>query len=62
MPTWNLQCRNCRRTFYHSVVSNAPFTLFSPDKPEFPAGGSLLECPHCCQSFTYQRYELLYGA
>jgi hypothetical protein len=36
--------------------------FFLPEKPEFPEGGSELECPNCGHKDTYQRHELVYHA
>jgi hypothetical protein len=54
--------RNCKKKFDHSVVDESGLDIFFPSKPEFPDGGSELECPHCETKATYQRYQLTYNA
>jgi hypothetical protein len=34
--------------------------FFQPPKPEFPEGGTELECPNCGSKDTYQRHDLAY--
>jgi hypothetical protein len=36
--------------------------FFFPIKPEFPAGGSELQCSNCGKNATYQRTDLMYRA
>jgi rubredoxin len=61
MPRWALQCDNCNFVFTHSTIADAgALDFFLPEKPEFPGGGSALECPNCGHKDTYQRHELVY--
>jgi len=48
MVRWTLKCENCGFPFTHSLIddSSAP-NFFLPEKPDFPVGGSELECPNC---------------
>ena len=61
MPRWTLRCDICDFRFTHSVIDDSRITNFmEPAKPEFPEGGSELECPNCGHKGTYQRTELAY--
>jgi hypothetical protein len=61
MASWVVQCSNCQSHFTHSEIPDEGFPSLSlPDKPQFPAGGSELKCPHCGHTDTYQRTDLLY--
>ena len=63
MAQWTLQCDNCNFVFTHSMIKDAGAPdFFLPEKPEFPEGGSELECPNCGHKDTYQRHELVYRA
>lgn len=65
MPDWMLDCRECKKAFVHSRVTVVP-GQYEPwarePKPEFPIGGSILECPNCKIVPVYQSYELTYSA
>jgi DNA-directed RNA polymerase subunit RPC12/RpoP len=60
VATWQLECVHCKKKFRHSEVDETRLDIFSPAKPEFPQGGSEIECPHCGKTATYQRYQLTY--
>lgn len=65
MSHWFLNCSSCQKPFIHSpIATTRADTLdpFWPAKPDFPAGGSNVECPHCHQSALYQRYQLMFHA
>jgi hypothetical protein len=65
MSNWFLICSSCRKPFIHSHIatSRAEFLdPFGPFKPDFPEGGSTLQCPHCHQSALYQRHQLMFHA
>jgi len=41
MPSWIVECRNCRSKFTHSKIDNIGMSnYFLPLKPEFPADGA----------------------
>jgi predicted RNA-binding Zn-ribbon protein involved in translation (DUF1610 family) len=63
MARWTLKCENCGFPFPHTLIddSSAP-NYFLPEKPDFPVGGSELECPNCGHEATYQRTDLVYQA
>jgi hypothetical protein len=62
MPTWNLTCQSCSKTFAHSKVEDSTLNdYFLPKKPEFPTNGQELECPACNTKAQYQRYDLRYS-
>jgi hypothetical protein len=64
MPHWMLSCRNCHKNFVHSEIqpqsNDLLYDSLWPYRPEFPEGGLSVECPHCQQAATYQRFELMY--
>jgi hypothetical protein len=64
MPQWMLSCRNCHKNFRHSVIepqsNDLLYDKLWPYRPELPADGLSVECPHCQQTATYQRFELMY--
>lgn len=60
VASWQLECLNCKKKFLHSQIDDVVSNFFFPSKPEFPEGGSELECPHCGTRATYQRYQLTY--
>jgi hypothetical protein len=62
MASWMLECSNCGLPFQHSVIDATTMNFFFPVKPEFPAGGSELQCPNCEKNATYQRTDLIYRA
>ncbi len=62
VATWQLECVHCKKKFRHSEVDETTLDIFLPAKPEFPAGGSEIACPHCGKTATYQRYQLTYEA
>jgi hypothetical protein len=63
LPNWVLHCANCRKQFVHSeVADDGRLSMYGASKPEFPAGGDELECPHCQHKAVYQRYQLTYRA
>jgi hypothetical protein len=63
VPSWNLTCQNCSKTFMHSKVEDASLNnYFFPKKPEFPADGQELECPTCNTKTQYQQSDLRYSS
>lgn len=63
MPSWVLNCINCGKNFTYSTIRKAALVDFYFEaKPEFPLGGSELECPKCWTIATYQRIDLRYQA
>ena len=67
MARWVLECAHCKAEFKHSEISESGYTVLDPftltaTKPELPAGGVTMVCPHCNATEVYQRYELLYRA
>jgi hypothetical protein len=64
MASWVVKCKNCEVEFTHSTIAD-DHTMMSyvwPSKPDFPEGGSPLECPTCGQRATYQETNLTYRA
>jgi hypothetical protein len=64
MPYWVLNCPHCRKDFNHSEIEGGKehFGLWAlPAKPEFPEGGSWLECLECKQTSLFQRFQLRYA-
>ena len=51
------------QNFAHSEIEPRPegrvFDSLWPYRPEFPEGGLNVDCPHCQQAATYQRFEFL---
>jgi hypothetical protein len=65
MPHWVLKCPECKIDFTHSEVhiGREDYGLWLlPSKPEFPKGGSWLECPNCKKTSLFQRFQLTYAA
>jgi hypothetical protein len=63
VPSWNLTCQNCSKTFTHSKVEDGSLkNYFFPKKPEFPADGQELECPACNTKAQYQQSDLRYDS
>lgn len=62
MSQWMLTCSACGKEFTHSSIQDNRHFLEWPHKPEFPPRGVDLGCPHCGESATYQRRDLLYRA
>ena len=61
MAFWQLECANCKKEFDHSPVKvTSVEDIFLPRKPEFPPGGSELECPHCKTMGVYNRHQLTF--
>jgi len=63
VPHWILACKNCGRDFQHSEIKSELFGLAILgrswiDKPVFPPGGQMVECPRCRETSLYQRYML----
>jgi uncharacterized CHY-type Zn-finger protein len=65
MPHWLLHCQNCNKDFEHtkinSQLASIPYDPLWPSKPDFAAGGEQIICPHCKETATYQRYQLIYS-
>jgi hypothetical protein len=64
MASWVVKCKNCEVEFTHSKIAD-DYKMSSylwPLKPEFPEGGSPLECPTCGHSATYRQTHLTYRA
>jgi hypothetical protein len=64
MPSWILECSNCKLRFMHSLIKDSGALSYFTDisKPAFPSGGSEFECPNCATKALYQRTDLLYQA
>ena len=63
MSRWTLKCENCSFPFTHSMIDDSgALNFLEPAKPEFPEGGSELECSNCGHKDTYQRTDLMYSA
>jgi phage FluMu protein Com len=65
MPYWVLKCPECKIHFTHSEVhvGREHYGLWMlPPKPEFPEGGSWIECPNCKKISLFQRFQLTYAA
>jgi hypothetical protein len=63
MSRWVLECGKCLSRFTHSTIEDAGLVgYFLPPKPQFPEGGTELECPKCGYRGTYQRTDLKYAA
>ena len=52
----------CRLPFQHSVIAATVINFFFPIKPDFPAGGSEVQCPNWGKAAKYQRTDPLYRA
>jgi phage FluMu protein Com len=63
-PRWIVTCSHCQKTFAHSEIPEARDleNYYLPAKPEFPAQGQELQCPHCKVVVAYQRSDLRYEA
>jgi hypothetical protein len=64
MQYWILKCPQCKNKFIHSEINikKEHYDLWAmPSKPEFPEGGSWLECAHCKQTSLFQRFQLMYA-
>lgn len=60
-PYWTINCRNCKKAFHHSEIQTRnTMDYLLPMKPEFPADGQELECPHCKSKATYLQTDLWY--
>jgi len=64
MPSWTLECRNCKARFTYSLVEDLGTLSHFMDvfKPSFPSGGGEFVCPDCTTKALYQRTDLLYQA
>jgi hypothetical protein len=62
MANWVISCKNCSAEFTRSSIDDdkTMLSFLLPTKPEFPDGGSLLECPGCGNQATYQGTDLVY--
>jgi DNA-directed RNA polymerase subunit RPC12/RpoP len=61
IPSWELECSSCGSNFTHSKIEDAGILNYLlPVKPEFPPGGSELDCPNCGHRAIYQRADLTY--
>jgi hypothetical protein len=63
MASWVLKCSECKLEFTHSTIRDdgkASDLLRVPLKPDFPADGAQLACPHCGRSAAYYRNDLSY--
>jgi len=57
MASWVLACVNCKWRFEHSRIEEDGFRLLRlAAKPEFPIGGSEIQCPNCGHKAIYQRH------
>ena len=63
MPSWNLTCQNCSKSFTHSKIEGDKLSdYYLPQKPEFPAEGQELECPTCNTKAQSQQSDLRYDS
>jgi hypothetical protein len=63
MASWSIECPNCMSNFNYSAIDDAKLeSFYFPLKPDFPAGGSELQCPHCGHKAKYQSADLFYQA
>jgi endogenous inhibitor of DNA gyrase (YacG/DUF329 family) len=63
MPRWILHCPDCQKEFTHAKIERKSLqNHYLEPKPEFPVGGSSVECPHCKKTSVYQRFQLTYRA
>jgi hypothetical protein len=63
MASWVLSCNNCNSIFEHSKIDRTGLAnYFMPLKPEFPPGGSEVQCPKCGKKAAYQKSALTYQA
>jgi hypothetical protein len=60
MASWVLNCKHCGRNFEYSRISDTFANYYLAEKPDFPARGLELECPHCDRRASYQRAELMF--
>jgi DNA-directed RNA polymerase subunit RPC12/RpoP len=63
-PHWVVTCSHCQKTFAYSDIPE-PRDLqdyYLPAKPEIPARGQELQCPHCNVVSAYRRSDLRYEA
>jgi len=60
MASWALACKNCRKVFTYSRISDTLADYYLPTRPTFPPSGVERECPRCKSKFTYQRSELTF--
>ncbi len=61
MPRWVLHCPSCQQEFTHTQIEkgNLADHVFER-KPDFPANGLSIECPHCHNQSVFHRSELTY--
>lgn len=66
MPSarWAITCSNCNKPFTHSEIPEPQHAIdyLFPSKPEVPADGQELQCPHCKSKGKYQKTDLWYVA
>jgi hypothetical protein len=64
MPHWILKCPQCKKDFIHSEIDmeKQKYALWAlPSKPEFPEGGSWLECANCKRTSLFQQSQLMFA-
>jgi endogenous inhibitor of DNA gyrase (YacG/DUF329 family) len=63
-PQWVVSCPNCYLFFPHSEVAPRstafPYDWLYPVKPELPARGISMECPHCGTTSVFQTFNLMF--
>jgi endogenous inhibitor of DNA gyrase (YacG/DUF329 family) len=65
MPSWCLDCPECKTSFVHAQVEDSDrrmmdyFYRTSP-KPAFPKEGLTVECPNCKKSSVFKSHHLIY--
>jgi hypothetical protein len=42
------------------MIADTLANFYFPTRPDFPDGGSELDCPHCGTKSTYKREDLIY--
>jgi hypothetical protein len=69
MARWVFGCPDCSVDFTYAEipVNNNPqmldpFVPWSGPKPKFPESGMAIACPNCNNTYTYQRYQLIFRA
>jgi len=63
MPSWVVQCSNCKSEFVHSTIADEGnyLSFLWPFKPELP-DGTALKCPNCESVGNYGSTDLMYRA
>jgi len=63
MPSWVVQCSNCKSEFVHSAIADERryLSFLWPFKPALP-DGTELKCPNCGKVGNYGSTDLMYRA